>query len=160
MLTPAQLTTLKAAILADPILAAYGQDADSAYAVAAAFSAPSSYAVWASSVSRDEVTGDGMDWTQVDNLTVGQARIWDWLFDNDAKRINASDPGKRAGVSEAWKGTAAKVAVAAFVLGKCKRNANRIEALLATGTGTTASPGTMNFEGSLSYVDIYSAWGA
>jgi len=38
-----------------------------------------------------------------------------------------------------------------------KRNANRIESLLSTGTGTTASPATMGFQGSIVQADVEAA---
>ncbi|WP_196300870.1 hypothetical protein, partial [Streptococcus pneumoniae] len=79
--------------------------------------------VWRTQVSRDDVTGDGFDWTQVDKLTVGQARIWDLIFSTQTGFISFAEPGKRAGIAEAWKGTAGKVAVATFVLNAGKRAA-------------------------------------
>jgi len=52
-------------------------------------------------VNPDEIMRNGMDWTQVDNLTVGKARIWDWmtkLGSFDASKVNI-----RAGIDECWK---------------------------------------------------------
>jgi hypothetical protein len=148
-LTPAQLTTLKAAILAEPSLAQYVTDRRDDL-IAAYYNEPASpvKTVWRTAVARNEAQAVGFDWTQVDNLTVGQARIWfDALFGGG--HLDATDDGQRAGIAEAWKGTAAKVAVATFVLGKCKRAANRVEALFATGTGSVAVPAVMEFEGEI-----------
>ena len=155
MLTPAQLTTLKAAILANPALTQYVTDRrDDLIAAHYNEAASPAVTVWKTTVTRDEVSVDGFDWTQVDNLTVGQGRIWDWLFDNSQSAINPADSGKRSGISECWKGTAAKVAVGTFVLGLCKRSANRVEALFATGTGSVASPSVMTAEGDVSVNEI------
>ena len=157
-LTPAQLPVLRAAILAetDPAFVAARQANDET-TMAAFYYAASTFVVWLGSVTRDAVTVEGFDWTQVDNLTTGQARIWDLLFDNQSRTINAADAGKRAGIAEAWKGTAGKVAVATFVLSKCKRFALQGEKVFATGTGTDASPGVMTFQGSISTQDISDA---
>lgn len=109
-------------------------------------SASPTVTVWRTAVSRSEAQASGFDWTQVDNLSTGQARIWfDALFGDGF--INAADAGQRAGIAEAWKGTAAKVAVATFVLGQCKRSATRAEALFAVGTGSVSVPAVMAFEG-------------
>lgn len=158
-MTPAQLTTLKAAIAADPVLAAYPDTSDGAFDMALYLGTASSptFVVWRTNVTRDEVTSEGFDWTQVDNLTTGQARIWDLLFDNQSRAINAGDAGKRAGLAECWKGTAAKLAVGTFVLSRCKRPATRGERLFATGTGSDASPGSLVIEGAIGYQDIMAA---
>lgn len=154
-LTPAQLPALKAAILAEPALAQYVTDRRDDL-IAAHYNAASLplVTVWRTAVTRDELTGEGFDWTQVDNLTTGAARIWDWLFDNASRSINPADSGKRGGIAECWKGTAAKLAVGTFVLGKCKRTATRLEALFAVGDGTVAVPAVMGFEGNVSVNDI------
>lgn len=158
-MTPAQLTTLKAAIDADQVLSAYPNNSDGAFDMALYLDTASSpaFIVWRTNVSRDEVTAEGFDWTQVDNLTTGQARIWDLLFDNQSRAINAGDAGKRAGLAECWKGTAGKLAVGAFVLTKCKRTATKGERIFATGTGTELAPGTLVIEGAISYQDIAAA---
>ena len=154
-LTSPRLTALKAAILAEPSLAQSVTDRRDDL-IAAHFNAASLplVTVWRTAVTREEATAEGFDWTQVDNLTAGQARIWDWLFDNQARAINPADAGRRAGIAETWKGTAAKLAVGAFVLGKCKRTATRCEALFAVGDGTVAVPAVMGYEGTVSVNDI------
>lgn len=152
-LTPAQQTALKAAILADPELTVWVQDRRDDL-IAGYYNEATTTIVWKTSVTRDDSTGEGFDWTQVDNLTTGQARIWDLLFDTLSKTVNPSEPGKRAAIAECWKGTAGKVAVGTFVLSTWKRAANRVEALFATGSGTSLSPSTMTFEGSLTTNEV------
>ena len=158
MLTTAQLTTLKAAILAetDADFVAM-RSANDEYGMADFYNVATTFSVWRTSVSRDEILGDGFDFTQVDNLTVGQARIFDWLFDNSASAMNPSQASKRAAISEAWKGTAAKVAVATYILGLSKRFAGRVEKLFTTGTGTVQTPGLLAFEGVVSAQTIADA---
>ena len=146
-LTPTQVTTLRSLAQADPVASGYmvnGNDTQ----LAEWFNTPGSFIVWKTSVSVDEIMRNGMDWARVDNLTTGKARIWDWL-----SRLGAFDASKaniRAGIDAAWVGTAADLAVRATVYTHCKRPATRAEGSLATGTGTTANPGVMVYEGLLS----------
>lgn len=156
-MTPQQLAILKAAILADPALAPLTSGPGTDYgAIANAMSANASptFTVWKTSISRRDCQTQGFDWTQADNLTTGQARIWDWLFDGDSQTMNPSESGKRSGVSECWKGTAAKVANATFVLTQCKRSATVAEKILATGTGSDAVPATLTHEGGVSLTEV------
>lgn len=159
MLTPAQLQLVKAAILADPTLSAQPNTAAGNLVIANALHTEASpaFVVWRSSVTRDEITQNGFTWTEVDNLTVGKARIWDWLFENSSGTCNPSKPNVQAGIIECWSGTAGKVAVQAAVFVHCKRNASRLEKIFATGTGTTLSPAVMGYEGTITTDEIEQA---
>jgi hypothetical protein len=159
MLTAEQLLLVKNAILADNALNAQPQTPDGAYAIADALNQDASpaFIVWKTRVSKDEIMQNGFDWVQVDNLTVGKARIWDWLFDNTTNSCNPSKINVRAGVDECWKGTAAMLAVRTAVYIHFKRSATRAEQILATGTGTDAVPATMTYEGRVTYQDILQA---
>lgn len=156
MLTTAQLQAIKAAIDADQTLSAYPNDPDGAFAIADELNKEASpaFIVWKSSVTQDEIMQNGFNWTLVDALSVGSARIWEWLFGNSDKSINPSKANVRQGIVDVWSGTQAKLTQQATVFGHCKRNATRLEKLLATGTGTTESPATMGYEGSISYQDV------
>ena len=156
-MTPAQLSALKADILADPILAAQPMTPDGAFAIADAYNlaAVPAFTVWRTSVSAEQVMANGFIWTAVDSLTVGKARIWDWLSLLGA--LDASQSNIRAGIDATWVGTQADLAVRAAVYVVCKRLATRAERLFATGTGTDAAPGTMAFEGILSVDDVQQA---
>jgi hypothetical protein len=158
MLTPQQLSALKAYIEADQVLGAIPETADGGFAVAAALAQPTSPAVivWKTSVVVDEIMRNGLDWARVDNLSVGKARVWDWM--SRLGSFDASKPNIRAGIEATWVGTAADLAVRAMVYTHCKRTASRVEALFATGTGTTEAPATMTFEGALTYQDVLAAW--
>lgn len=159
MLSAAQKQAIKAVILADPVLAAQPMNSDGAFAIAAALNVEASpaFVVWRSQVSQDEITQNGFTWSEVDNLSVGKARIWEWLFLNEMRSMNPSRANVRAGIVECWSGTAGKLAVQAAVFIHCKRNATRAEKALATGTGTDAVPATMGYEGDLSYQDVQEA---
>ena len=157
MITEAQMATVKAYILATPALAALTSGPGTDYntiALTLSADANPAFRVWKTSLTRNDAMGDGFDFTQVDNLTTGQARIWEWLFIDGP--MNPSVTSRRTAVSEAWKGTAAKVAVATYVLGQCKRNASQVEKLLATGTGSDAAPATMTHEGGISLSEVAS----
>lgn len=156
-MTPAQLTILRDLIAADPVLSAYPQTSDGAWEVAAALNLPASpeFVVWKTDLPIDEIMRNGMDWTRVDNLSTGKARIWDWM--TRLGSINPSRANIRAGIEAAWVGTAADLAVRATIYTHCKRPASRAEKALATGTGTTASPATMGWEGAVSYHQVEEA---
>lgn len=160
-LTTQQQATLKAFVEADPVLSAYPHNTDGAYEIARLLQANASpeFIVWRTSVTKDEIMQNGFDWVRVDNLSVGKARIWDWLFYNQGNVFNPSKVNVRAGVDECWKGTAADLAVRNAVYVHCKRAANVLEKLFATGTGTTASPATMAVEGTIGYNELANAMG-
>ena len=117
------------------------------------------YVVWRTSVDQDEIMQNGFDWVRVDNLSVGKARIWEWLFSNLSRAINPSKPNVRLGIDEAWKGTAADLLVREAVYVHCKRDATVLEKLFATGAGTTLSPSNMTVEGNAHYEDVKTAMG-
>ena len=159
MLTAEQKAIVKADILADPSLSAQPNNSDGAFAIAAAYNTVASpqWVIWRSQVLQDEIMQNGFDWTRVDNLGVGSARVWEWMFSNSERSFNPSRPNVRAGIEAVWKGTSADLAVRAAVYVHCKRDATRIEKLLSTGAGSTATPATMGFEGPVSYADIETA---
>ena len=159
-LTTEQLHVFRAALLAetDPDLV-FRRDNGQAGRVAEWYNQVGANApiVWKTSLQLKEITSNGFDWVRVDNLSVGKARIWEWMFGSEDKSINPSKPNIRAGIAEVWKGTAADLAVQATVLNHCKRPATRIEALYATGSGTTEAPATLVFTEQLSEPDVMRA---
>lgn len=156
-LTPQQQAALAAHVAADPTLSALPNNPGGWDAVAKALNVPASpaFTVWKTRVTEDEIFGNGIDWTRVGNLSVGKARIWEWMF-----KFGGANPSKqtvRDGIAAVWVGTAADLAVLATVIGHCKRAATRAEMLFATGAGTTDTPGTLTFEGQLSAGDVETA---
>lgn len=152
-MTPAQLETLKTALLADPALAQYIVDYRDDL-IRDYYNAPAdpAYIVWRTSVTRQEILQNGFDWTRLDNLSVGKARVWSDIFVDGS--LNPSKPNVRAGIESVWVGTAADLAVRAAVYVHCKRSANRVERLFATGTGSDAVPGVLVFEGEITTSDV------
>lgn len=164
MLTTEQQAIFAADVAADPAFSSLPHNSDGAFAIAAAYQLPASpdFYVWRTSVSQDEIMQNGFDWTRVDNLSVGPARIWEWMFNNSERSFNPSKPNVRAGIDAVWKGTAADLAVRAAVYLHCQRKANLLEKLFAIGSGTAmpnGSPATMVIEGTLSYSDVQAALG-
>jgi hypothetical protein len=157
-MTPQQLATLKADILADPAFNGLPMTSGGAEVIKEAYNQTvPAFIVWRSLVSQDEIMQNGFNWTRVDNLSVGKARIWEWMFKNLNVSINPSKTNVRAGIDATWVGTQADLDVRAAVYTHCKRSANRVEKLFATGTGTDVSPATMDFEGSLTNDDVQQA---
>lgn len=165
-LTSLQLQTLGAYIATVPEWNALPNDSDAAFFIAGELDKPASpaFTVWRTSVRQDEITQNGFDWVRVDNLSVGKARIWEWMFGNTARSFNPTKDNVRAGIAECWKGTAADLAVQAAVLAHCKRSANGYEKVFAAGTGTVQAPAVLGvdsdglyIEGAVSYSTVQQA---
>lgn len=157
MLTQAQLATLKAAIVADNTLNSQPNNSDGNENISVALDALASpdYYVWRTSVLTQDLFSDpAFDWTRVDNLSVGKARIVEWL--QMAGTLNPSQANVRAGFSAAFS-AAGDVATLAAILGACKRKATKGEKIFATGNGIIANPSVMAVEGTLSAQDINTA---
>lgn len=152
-MTPEQLSTLRTAVLTDPTAAAFFQAPGNAAGLQAHLNSKSTFVAWRTSVSQDEIMQNGFDWTRVDNLSVGPARVWEWMFANESKSINPSKANVRAGIEAVWKGTAADLAVRAAVYAHCKVLATVAEKMLASGVGSDANPGMRTFEGEVSPVE-------
>jgi len=144
-LTPQQRTALAADIAADPVLADLKAQG-SLGGLASAYNSPAApaWTVWRTSVPIDDIMRNGMDWARVDNLSVGKARIWDWM--GRLGTLDCSQPNIRAGIDATWVGTAADLAVRATVYGHCKRTATRFERLFSTGTGSDAAPAILGVD--------------
>ena len=155
-----QLTTLRNNINSIPELSGQPNNDDGAFYIAAYYNikATPSYYVWRSRVPQDEIMLNGFDWTRVDNLSVGKSRIWEWMFDNEQRIIDASKSNIRAGINACWTGTQADQDVRTAVYLHCQRTATRAEKLFAAGSGTSVSggigPSTMGFEGDINYQDV------
>lgn len=159
MLTAPQLQTLKAFIAADPVMSLkpLTSDGDFDIAVLLNMEATPTYYVWKTSVGTDGIMQNGFDWTRVDNLTVGKARIWDWI--TRLPTINPSLPNVRAGVEATFSVEAADAPNRAAVYGHCQRPATVVEKLFAVGPGTTSTnhgvgPSTMAIVSPISYDDV------
>lgn len=160
MLTPAQLQTLKAAILADNALNSQPNTGDGNSAIAAALNltASPSYWVWRTNVTRADLyhgtspDGTTWNWTTYKGQSVTEQNAWTQMFMGDT--ANFALANLRAGVAAIFTGSAPQNAQRDHCLSVGRRLATRGEQVLATGTGSPASPAVMGFEGSLTYQDV------
>jgi hypothetical protein len=100
-LTPAQQVTLLANINATPAALAIYQNGDLT-GLAAFYNALAepAFIVWKTFVSRDDVMLNGFDWARVDNLSIGKARIWEWLVMGPTGGFNPSKSNVRLGIDD------------------------------------------------------------
>lgn len=160
-LTSTQLTTLKNAIAADSNVNTISNTSDGNFDIAVYFNqlASPDYFVWATSVKSADLQGQpNFDWSRVDNMTVGQARIWELMTRFGI--VNPSFAAVRAGINSAFSGTVpGDVATRLAIFQASQRKATKAEKLFASGPGTTTNntgvgPSVMTFEGNLSYQDV------
>jgi len=154
-MTPAQLATLKAYVLADQTASAlYANGEDGAVADWCNEVLPS-FIVWRSKVSTSEI-GKAVNYVAVEAMTdVNRGRINTFYGMNPV----SFDPS-RADIRTYWantfsgalggQGQATRDALEAL----WRRAATRAESALATGTGTTASPAALGLEVKVSDDDI------
>lgn len=115
--------------------------------------APSTFWAWRTAVTQEEIMQNGFDWVRVDNLSVGKARIWEWMFQNPTRSINPSKDNVRLGIEECWSG-AANNAIRAAIYVHCKKLCSRAEALFAIGTGTQVTPGVFVYVGPVGLTEL------
>jgi hypothetical protein len=158
MLTSAQMTILAQAIRADtdPAVVA-ALDIRNDVLLAELYNAPSTFVAWRSSLTPEEARsaisgGDGL--AQLDNLTAGKRDALLWVFNGVTQPSNST---QRAAIENLC-GT--QNTLKATILAAQKRITTKAEKLFATGTGTDVSPGTLTWEGTLSFNDIGVALGA
>ncbi len=153
-LTPAQKTALKAHIDSSNDLNIYPNTNDGNEVITGLLNAPSSpaFIAWKSSVEAVEIMANGFTWTEVDALTGGKARIWDWMTRYGS--FNPSKANVRQGLRDCF---GVNSGTYTGMLPHLKRTATRAEKLFATGTGTDQTPGQFTFEGELSRVDVEEA---
>lgn len=148
-LSTVQLQAVKAAIAADPTLNAAPNNDDGDVAIADALNAAAAplFIVWRTHVLLMDVTGRaGFDWTRVDNLSVGKARIFEWMF-LPGSVCNPALASVRAGVEAAFSVAANDAPCRQAFYDAGSRPATRVERLFTTpatvpGGGTTGSNGT------------------
>lgn len=164
MLTSAQASALKAAVTAstDPIIVALraqwpGDVAAISQALADEFNKPAApaFIVWRTAVPVSEILANAIGWTAVDALTVGKARIWEWM--SKLNQIDASKANIRQGIADCF---GAASATTTQITAIAKRSATRFEQVFATGTGSTGSPATMTIEGVGTMQDFMDAFWA
>ena len=169
-LTTAQKQAFKADIIAAAdaecvALEASPTNSDLAFAVAALYNliASPDFWVWKTSltkhaaISETSVDATTFSFPQLIARTVQEQFGWQELW-NSTLTCNPSLPNVRQGFADVFSGAqAGPVAQRAHMLAMARRKASRVEKLLATGTGSTASPATMGAEGPLGFQDVLDA---
>ena len=167
-LTTAQLQAIKADILASPDLSSQPANTDGDFEIARLYNLPAAveFWVWKTRLGKHEVTdgtsdtGSTFDWAGTGGyIARSQAErdCWRELW-NSTLTCNPSAPRVRAAFDDVFSGTGAgAVNNRAHIAAMSRRLTTRLEKLLATGTGTKAQPGTLGYEGTVSYRDIQAA---
>lgn len=161
MFTQTQLQALNAAALAEPSMAAYiaaGNDV----AVADWFNTGTLYVVWRTSVAKKEyqsaisAIGTSFSWSGTGGYIArsqGERDAWNTLFPDgfvDPSKLNV-----RNAFNDIFSGTGAgAINNRDHLVSLSKRNATNAEKALATGLGTTLSPGELTWEGYISSDDV------
>lgn len=161
MLTTAQLAILKAAIIADPTLDAWPNNADGNFEIAAALNqiAVPDFYVWRSNVSLADiyhkVSGEGTSWswTTYKAQSVTEQGSWVQMFYGDAGDFNLDN--MRSGVEAIFSGTpgSAQGLQRAHVYAAAKRKATRGTKLFAVGTGSLAVPAELGVGTAGEYIE-------
>lgn len=150
-LTTAQQTTLAQHIRAstDPrVVAALPTRVDTV--IADVYNESTSFWVWRTELPVEEYRL-ALTWTEVDALTAGKARIWEWLTGNMTLPIDPSRTAVRQGLADCW---ASNTTTRAALTAAGKRRAGLAESLFVSGTGTEATPGLLGVEGPVTLQDI------
>lgn len=120
--------------------------------------------VWKTAVTRADIYGLQNDlpvsgaqtgfwnWVTYKNQGATEQNAWVQMFMGDT--ANFSLQNIRDGVGSIFTGSAAANAQRDHVLAIGRRHATRAERVLATGTGSTASPAILGSEGLVAYTDL------
>ena len=157
-LTPAQLTTLKAAILADGTLNAYPNTIDGAFDMAAQKLnqvASPVFTVWKTNVPIASV-GVGFSGTELAGMTTGNQTRLQTIGVYFPTGVNPSIVDVRQMFDDIFSG-AGGATTRANLAAIWRRPAKMIEKIFASGTGSDAVPATMTWEGGIGYQDVLDA---
>ena len=160
-LTPAQQATLKTAILADSAYNTLPANNGSALFIANSLNTTFSpaFVVWKNAETIGNI-GRAFNATELAGLsTLNNTRL-QTLAQYLADGVNPSLASIRQFFDDIFSG-AGGVNTRAALLALWKRSptATKLEKIFATGTGTDASPATLGFEGTVSYIDIVQTMG-
>lgn len=156
-LTPAQMATVKADILANNDLNTQPNNTDGAFEIARLYNLQASpaWTVWKTNVSLNDI-GKKFNGTELAGLTTGNQTRLQTIA---AYLIGGVDPSiidNRAFFDDVFSG-AGGTNTRAALLALWKRTSTRFEKLLSTGTGSDAVPATLGYQGVVSYQDIQAA---
>ena len=157
MLTPAQMATLKANIIADAAFNGLPLNTDGAVTIANAYNlaAAPAFTVWKTNVPIVEV-GRAFNGAELAGLTTGNQTRLQTIAQYLSAGVNPSLIDNRQFFDDVFSGAGGNT-TRPKLLTLWKRLALRIEKLFATGTGSDASPATLTWEGQISYADVEAA---
>jgi len=162
ILTPQQLSALKADILADGALASIplGSDGDQTIADAYNLTVAPDFWVWRTDVTRAQIyhstspDATTWNWTTYKQQSVTEQGAWVQMFMGDI--ADFSLPNLRAGVAAIFTGSVPQNAQRDHILSMGRRKARRIEKLFAVASvggsgnpGIATNPATMVVQGLL-----------
>lgn len=90
-------------------------------------------------------------WTEVDTITNGNARIWEWVSENMRATLDGSDANIRQGIADAFASSSGTLTALTAV---AKGFATVFENVFTTGTGSVADPGDLVVTGPVTIRDI------
>lgn len=151
-LSDAQKTTIRTFACADTATARPMVLAGDTESLRAWLNATGTFVVWRTNVTNDEL-GDAMNGTEVTGLSSLNMQRLQVLAAYSGGSQNMSRADRRAAFDGVFSGAGGTITRASMAV-IWKRNAARAEQALATGTGSTAVPGTMTFEGQVSGPDV------
>ena len=160
MLTEAQQTTLRNFVLADPTFGQLPASNGSAKQIADSLNELTNpaFIVWRTNVTADEI-GNAWVGTDIDGMSaLNMQRLQLLLASSTVGVFDMRRADRRAGFENPF-GTNVSNASRVAMRAVWKKTANGIEKLLATGTGSDASPGLVTFEGEINYIDVNLAMG-
>jgi len=160
MLTESQHQALAVYVDTQPALEAHLVAGD-VYLVTQALNEPTAaFWVWRSDLSEAEATGgvspDGttFSWTALIARSAGEQFGWERLFALTGS-VNPSLQNVRQAFADVFSGASNNApAQRTHMQAMCRRLATVAEQVLATGTGSTASPATMGHEGAVGDNDV------
>lgn len=155
MLTSAQKATLKAAIEANSTWNAFPNTDDGNFDLAVVLNQTVSpaFRVWRTNVPTADVK-KGIVWTEYIGRSAGERGAFELMISNGI--INAADANVRQGINDCFSGPSG-AGTRTNLTNIAKRDSSEVEKILATGTGSEASPATMGFEGPINGFDVSAA---
>jgi hypothetical protein len=164
---PQLLPTLRDAIAANPVLNALPQTSDNAFFVAAYYNQPASptFWVWKTSLSKKEIvettTADGTTFSYTVHIGRSQGERDTW-FGVVPDPMNPSLPNLRQGLDDIYSGATQQAAAQRLHWRTCARRpalaGEKLFVDVGQGSGTTASPATLTFQGPITPQDVENAW--
>jgi len=150
-LSPIQRAILAAHIIANPdieVAAALDQRDDTT--LTALYNLDSGFIVWRDAVQPEEYR-EALVWTEIDALSIGKARIWEWITQGMTASFDATKGNVRQGLQDAFENTAM---TRTQMIALAKEIASVSQSLFATGTGTNADPGVRMVTGLVTIENI------